>query len=237
MELIKNTQNKLVFTAKINETLANSIRRNVTQIPVMAIDEVEIAKNDTALYDETIAHRIGLIPLKNDKSFKKGDKKILKLKVKKGGAVYSGDFKGNAEIVYDKIPITLLKEGKEIEIKGIIGVGKGVDHAKFSPGLMTYRNACEITLDRDFLEDIKKTFPETEIKEKGNKIIIKDNKDVPLIDFCEGIAIKIGKKAEIKDGEDLVIKIESFGQIETKDIFKKSLDILRKDLTQIAKKI
>lgn len=237
MEIIKNTSDKLVFTAKINETLANSIRRNVNEIPIMAIDEVDISKNDTALYDETVAHRIGLIPLKNDKSFKKGDKKVLKLKVKKEGIVYSGDFKGDVEIVYNKIPITLLNAEKEIEIKGFLGIGKGVDHAKFSPGLMTYRNACEITLDKEFLGDIRKTFPEIEVKEKGNKIIIKDNKDVPLMDFCEGIAIKTGKKAEIKDEENLIIKIESFGQIETKEIFKKSLEILKKDLAQIAKKI
>jgi DNA-directed RNA polymerase subunit D len=237
MEIIKNSENKFIFSAKVGETLANSIRRNINQIPTVAIDEVEISKNDTALYDETVAHRIGMIPLKYDKSIKEGEEKILKLKVKKEGPVYSGDFKGDAEVVYDKIPITILNKDKEVSIKGFVRPGRGIDHAKFSPGIITYRNSCEITLDKEFEEEIKRVFPGVEIKNKGDKIIIRDNGERPLIDFCEGIAIKSGKKAEVKDNDEIIFSIESFGQMETKEIFKKSLEILKKDLNQIAKKI
>ncbi len=47
--------------------LANALRRSVDEIPVLAINEVDIYKNDSALYDEIIAHRLGLIVLKNQK--------------------------------------------------------------------------------------------------------------------------------------------------------------------------
>lgn len=237
MEIIKNEENKLIFSAKANETLANAIRRNVNQLQIIAIDEVEISKNDTALYDETIAHRVGMIPLKYDKALKEGEEKILKLKVKKEGPVYSGDFKGDVEVVYEKIPITILNADKEINIKGIVRVGRGLDHAKFSPGIITYRNSCEITLDKEFEEELKKVFPSVEIKTKGNSIVVKDDGERSIIDFCEGIAIKSGKKAEVKDSDELIFSVESFGQIKAKDIFKRSLDILKKDLNQVAKKI
>lgn len=68
MKKIEKSQDQVVFTIDTEETVANSIRRYVNQIPVLAIDEIEIEKNDSALYDETIAHRIGLIPLKMGKS-------------------------------------------------------------------------------------------------------------------------------------------------------------------------
>ena len=59
---------KLSFVTDMSTSLANAIRRSVLEIPVMAIDEVEIVKNDSALYDEIIAHRIGLIPIKTEKT-------------------------------------------------------------------------------------------------------------------------------------------------------------------------
>jgi DNA-directed RNA polymerase alpha subunit len=55
MKKIEKNENQIIFTAGMNETIANSIRRYIGQIPVLAIDEVEISKNDSALYDETIA--------------------------------------------------------------------------------------------------------------------------------------------------------------------------------------
>ena len=142
MKKIKDTKEKLVFEAEINPTLANGIRRYINNIPVVAIDEVEISRNDSPLYDETIAHRMGLIPLKQGKKEVK-----LKLKVKKEGTVYSGDIEGGAEVVYDKIPITLLSKGQELEIKGTTSAGIGKDHAKFSPGNLTYREVVVVTLD------------------------------------------------------------------------------------------
>jgi len=65
MKIIEKNKEKLRFVAEINEELTNALRRYANQIPVLAIDEVEISMNDSPLYDETVAHRLGLIPLKS----------------------------------------------------------------------------------------------------------------------------------------------------------------------------
>jgi DNA-directed RNA polymerase subunit D len=237
MEIIEKNPNKIVFIAKTNESFANSLRRSVNRIPIMAIDELHIAKNDSALYDETVSHRMGLIPLKMEKGMKEGDSKKLKLKVKKAGIVYSGEIKGDAEVVYPGIPILLINENQEIDIEMKTKIGTGEEHAKFNPGIIYYRNAYEISLDKEFLEEVKKFFPENEVKTKGDKIILMDNKSKAALDFCEALCEKKGLKADIKETGEIIFTVESFGQLDAKDILESSMDILEKDLKEFTKEL
>lgn len=68
LDVLKESEHKIVFiTEGISIEMINAIRRIIlTEIPVMAIDEIIILKNDSPLYDEILSHRMGLIPLKTD---------------------------------------------------------------------------------------------------------------------------------------------------------------------------
>jgi len=237
MKKIYSNDDQIVFSVEVEESLMNAIRRSVMRIPIVAIDEVEIERNDSPLYDETLAQRMGLIPLKMTNSVKEGKEFELKLDVKKEGFVKSGEMKGDLKVVYDNVPITFLEKDQEIVLKAFAKLGRGEKHSKFSPGIIFYRNSVEITLDKEFLEEIKETFPNADIKEKGNKIIILDNQKTEILDFCEGLAQRRVKEIEIKYNPELIVSVESFGQIPVDDIFTKAIEELEKDLRELEKKI
>ncbi len=235
MKLIEKNNNQIVFEAVIDESLANAIRRYLNHIPIIAVDEVEIFKNDSPLYDETVSHRIGLIPLKMSKALKKNP--LLKLSSKKEGFVYSNELGGEIEPVYDNIPITYLNKGQELEFNATTVSGNGTEHAKFSPGLMFYRNVNEIIMDKGLAEEVKKMCPNSNISEKGSNVIILDNGKYQVEDVCESISEKRGKKAEVNKKEGLILTLESFGQLNPEEIFGKAVDELKKSLSAVSKQL
>ena len=102
---------------------------------------------------------------------------------------------------------------------------------------MFYRNVLEIKMDRGFYDKVKRACPNSEIKERGDKIIIIDDKQKEICDVCEGICEKIGKKAEIEIKDELIITLESFGQLKPEEIFSRAIEELKSDLSDFSKKI
>ena len=206
---------KLRFVVDMDTSLANAIRRSALEIPIMAIDEVEIIKNDSALYDEVLVHRIGLIPVKTSSA------KEIKFKLKEIGpkTVYSGNIKPNIE-TENKIPIVILGSDQEIELIGNARVGKGIEHIKYSPGLIFYRHNLNNEI-LDFVnvdENGKINYDEEEIK-------IKLNED------------QIKKIKSAKESNEILFEIESWGQIDVKEIFLKSIDALEDNLKELIKAV
>ena len=80
----------------IDVTLLNSVRRVIMNaVPVLAVQDVNVYENTSVMFDEMLAHRLGLIPLQTDKSYAKGDKVKLSLDKEGPGTVYSGDMKSS----------------------------------------------------------------------------------------------------------------------------------------------
>ncbi len=238
MKIINKKNNQITFTAEIEESLANAVRRCVNQVPVLAIDEVEILKNDSPLYDETISHRMGLIPLTMDKPVNEKTVAKLKLSTKKEGMVCSELLVGDVKVVYDKIPITSLKKGQELEIVATAKVGKGIEHARFSPGLMFYRNIIELKIDKDCSKEVVDVCPQKILKTENGKIIVEDNYKCDMCEACVDLCEKQGKDSiKLIPTKELTITLESFGQLSVEEIFKKSIEVLKKDLKEVSKKI
>src|SRR3989344_6431004 len=144
MSIVIDSPDKLVLRLTISESLANAVRRSLSEVPTLAIDEVEIFSNDSALYDEMLAHRLGLIPLKTEKGMNAKTKIEFKLSKKGPCTVYSEDLDGAADVIYGKIPITILGEDKKIELIATATLGVGKEHAKHLAGLCYYRHLLSV---------------------------------------------------------------------------------------------
>lgn len=147
----KSEKDKDVVVFKgVHNTIINSFRRIILDdVPTFAIEDVEVVANDSPLYSEAIAHRLGLIPLKTDfKSYNIKSKCTcggvgcalcevkMTLSCDEEGYVMSSLIKSDdPQIVpvYENIPITKLFDGKvEFNMKAILGTGR--EHAKWAPG-------------------------------------------------------------------------------------------------------
>lgn len=234
MEMIKNTSEEVVFTTDINVSLANAIRRSIGEIKVLAIVEADIYKNDSALYDEIISHRLGLVPLKNQK-MKKDDSVEFKLKVKGKGEsemVLAGVM--GSEVVYPETPIVLLAEGQTLELVARAKAGRGIDHAKFMPGFAYYKHMPNIKIsgEGEKQTELASLFPEV-FEMYGEKVKVKDawKCDLDNEDMEEYPGV------EISFDDKLVFAIESWGQIEAKKIFMEACKSLKDNLQVVAKSL
>lgn len=252
IKIISKEKEKLSFVTDMSESLANAIRRSVLEIPILAIDEVEFFKNDSAFYDEVLAHRLGLVPLVTEKTFTerekcsckgKGCNKCsvdLKIKLRGPSTVYSKDLKGKVKVVYEDIPLVLLDKDQELELVARAKLGKGLEHTKFSPGLVYYRDLAKIKAESN-CDDCKKCVeacPQKILKIEKGKIEIKDIYKCDSCEACIEACKQHGKNAiKVEKSGELVFFIESWGQIEAKEIFIRAINELNSNLKELNKAV
>lgn len=252
IKIISKNKEKISFATDMSESLANSIRRYVLEIPILAIDEVEFFKNDSAFYDEVLAHRTGLVPLVTEKTFTERDKCTckgkgcskcsvdLKIKVKGPLTVCSKELKGKVKVVHEGIPLVLLDKDQELELIARARLGKGSEHIKFSPGLVYYRNLAKIAVDSncDECKECIEACPQKIMGIEKGKVIIEDIYKCDSCEACVEACKKHGKNAiKLEKSGELVFFIESWGQIEAKEIFSKAIDELKSSLKELGKAI
>ena len=251
IQLLDKQEHSIKFVFKgINSVIANTLRRLiVNEVPTMAIDVVEFNKNNSALYDETVAHRLGLVPLTTDlKSYNlpkdckcegKGCESCqLKLIIKSKGpcTVYSSEIKSTdpkVKPVYDTIPIVKLVKDQELVVEATAVLGKGLEHMKFSPGLATYFGYPEFVIKSDSnIKSFIEKAPKGLCKADGKKIefidVLKWNE--ACFDYAKenNIEIKLNE-------EDFIFEIESWGQLSTKEILTTALMLFDEKLDEFSK--
>lgn len=156
IKILKKQENFIEFIIKgVNVAFVNALRRAIiSEVPVMAIEKVIFEKNSSAMPDEVLAHRLGLIPLKtpinsyllqsecdcNGKGCSKCTASFI-MNVSGPKTIYSKDLIPsdlNVVPIYDNIPIVIIEKDQEIKLEARAILGKGTEHAKWQAGLASY---------------------------------------------------------------------------------------------------
>ena len=204
IKVLSREQDTLRFVlSDVPPAFANALRRIVlAEVPVMAIDDVMILENSSVMYDEILAHRLGLIPITTDQTYNLPEectckselgcekcRASLSLEIEASDpveVVYSSFLKPeNAEVkpVSDKIPIVKLAQGQRLKLEAYARLGRGRDHAKWQPA-----SACTYSYDEKartftFLVESTGTLPPERLVLEAARLI-----NAKTLSFEEGLA-------------------------------------------------
>lgn len=239
----------------IKPYFVNALRRiMISELPKLAVNEVVIYDNTSALFDEIISHRLGLVPIPTDLSLLSfRDECVCKGKgcpnctvrytlSKEGeGAVYSGDLQPAEKswaIKEGKIPIVELYGDQRLILEVEAVLGRGRDHAKWQAiQAPSYRMEPIIEFDKSKLNEVKgflDKLPEDLVTIKGDKLILKDIKKLPVIESyinkenIDFITIK-------RDPTKFLFSFETDGSFSAKDAIIESVKILEGKYTELGK--
>ncbi|MFQ5647737.1 MAG: DNA-directed RNA polymerase subunit D [Candidatus Aenigmatarchaeota archaeon] len=239
VKILSKKREKLEFLLEeASPAFANALRRiMVSEVPTLAVEWIDVALNGSILFDEVVAHRLGMIPLVFDpKKFnftadcKCGGKGCPVCQVvfaldKTGPCiVHSGDLKSsNREVkpADPRFPIVELLKGQQIQLEAIARLGTGGQHAKWQAANVGYQYYPELVEAGE--PKAAKLCPKGALKLRGKKVALASPEKCNLCEAC----FKAGSKIAGNDTK-FIFRVESVSGLEPKQILSKATEILSK---------
>jgi len=245
-------KDKLNLTIKIEGyplDLINGLRRYaMSEVPTLAVEDVVIIENSSLVYDEIIAHRLGLVPLKTPKKYLEMEDAQLMLVLDASAndsvrTVYSGDLvpveDKEVKPVSNEIPILKLAPKQNIKLEAYAKLGKGKKHSKYSPTSKSIVKPTPviniINPKTNSAKQIVDSCPRNVFEIINGNLVAKNPY---ACTFCEECLKVDRKNLEISEKPgSYILSIESIGQLEAKDIILESVNLIIKDLDEFNKRL
>ncbi|MCL2686946.1 MAG: DNA-directed RNA polymerase subunit D [Methanobrevibacter sp.] len=250
IEVKSKDENEIVFIVHNAEVpFINAIRRiAMMEVPKIAVEDVNVIINDSAMFNEVLAHRLGLTPLISNAKAIEGmvmaeecdceeycPKCSVSLTLKKTGPgiVYSKDLASTDSTiipVYDTIPLLKLKEDENVDLEAVAKIGIGENHAKWMPTTVcAYKQYPKITFNEDaeVNYDLADVCPRNILKSdrRSKKLKILDIENCSMCKTCmradENDYIDIGYEKNI-----FIFTIETDGSMPPEEVLLKACDVL-----------
>lgn len=234
---MNNTKMKFILEDTF-PAFANAMRRiMIGEIPTMAIEYVDIEENSSGLYDEIIAHRLGLIPLLFNKNLyslkdecKCGGKGCSRCEVvfvldKKGPCtVYSSDLKSTSEDVKPSdmnIPIVELFDGQKLKLEAVAQLGFGKDHMKWQAAIVGYKYMPNVRISDNTSKCIE-ICPANVFERKDGKVHVANPMNCTLCMRC----VELCDAHVSADNTKFIFNVETVSGLTPKEIVEAALDAL-----------
>lgn len=256
IKIISKDEREVKFVLEdSNPQFANALRRiMMSEVPVLAVDHVTFYYNDSALYDEVVSHRLGMVPLWFDtKTFVEPGKcdcegkgcsncQIVFVIDKKGPCtVLSKDMKsadvGIAKPLFADVPIAELFEGQRLKAEAVAKLGRGKEHAKFQAAQAWYKYYPVVEQKAKVTNghEVEKACPQGAIRVVDGKVEAGPDCDLS----CHADDVAKPKGAFVLKGDDtkFVFTIESISGLAAEQIILKAVDVLKAKAKEFGKAV
>src|SRR3989338_1709163 len=250
IKILEKSDTKMRFILeKANPAFANALRRVAkNEVPTMAIEYVDFEENTSGMFDELVAHRLGLVPLTFDTAVynlksecKCGGKGCSRCEVtlvleKQGPCVVkSGDMKSTDESVQPvdrDIPIIELLENQRIKFEAVAQLGLSTEHIKWQASNVGYQYVPTVKINAEKADPKMADICPTHVFEKKDdklKVVAEDRCILCMrcVETSEGVSVSA-------DDTSFIFNIESVSGLTVKEILNKSLDILEERSQELA---